>query len=466
MQESETAVPEVSARKVLSAGLASTVAWSFDLFDLFIILYVASTIGPLFFPTHSATLTLAATFASFAVTLVMRPVGAAVFGPYADRHGRRRAMIMAVAGVGIATALLGALPTFATVGILAPILFLTLRLIQGIFVGGVVASTHTLATETVPQRWRGLMSGTVAGGAGIGSLLASLGYLLVSTAFPGSGFTTIGWRVMFGLGIIGSAMSLLILRSVDESPVWVTQDQVRRSRAEAGQARLEKVGIRELFSTHRSTFLLNVLIVTGAGTQYYLTSGYLPVFLDVVNRIPKHTAAVILAISSLAVVTGPMIFGHISEIIGRKRTSIIVCAANILLMPLAYWQISELGADDLGPILGYTILLSFLGNIGLGHIIIFLNERFPTSDRASGTALCWNMGFAIGGMMPTFVTLSAPTVSDIPIRLIIFILAATVIYLAITIVVPETKGAIERMLGLETLNLPRAKPERGRPSGH
>lgn len=94
-------------------------AWSFDLFDLFILLFVASTIGPLFFPSDSETFSLAATYASFAVTLLMRPLGSAIFGNYADRNGRKRAMVIAVSGVGIATALMGTLPTIAQVGLLA-----------------------------------------------------------------------------------------------------------------------------------------------------------------------------------------------------------------------------------------------------------------------------------------------------------------------------------------------------------
>ena len=168
--------PQVTQRQVLTAGFASIVAWSFDLFDLFILLFVASTIGPLFFPSDVPTLSLAATYASFAVTLLMRPVGSAIFGNYADRHGRKRAMIVAVTGVGIVTALMGAVPTIYQIGILAPIVFLLLRVVQGIFVGGVVASTHTIGTETVSERWRGLMSGAIGGGgAGLLELCAQLG---------------------------------------------------------------------------------------------------------------------------------------------------------------------------------------------------------------------------------------------------------------------------------------------------
>src|ERR1700728_3452771 len=134
----DTAFEGVSRRQILTAVIASALGWALDLFDLFILLYVAPIVGKLFFPSAFPTLSLAAVYASFAVTLLMRPVGSALFGSYGDRYGRRGAMIVAVVGVGIATALFRALPTIDQIGVAAPIMFIILRLIQGIFVGGVV----------------------------------------------------------------------------------------------------------------------------------------------------------------------------------------------------------------------------------------------------------------------------------------------------------------------------------------
>jgi MFS family permease len=176
----------LSDRRAVKAIIASTVGFSLDMFDLFILLYVAPAVGKVFFPSESPTLSVAAVYASFAVTLVMRPVGSALFGNYADRHGRKGAMIIAVIGVGLATAAFGVLPTVAQIGVAAPVVFLILRLTQGVFVGGVVASTHTIGTESVPPHWRGLMSGQIwASGVGIGALFASVVYFIASSIFTG-----------------------------------------------------------------------------------------------------------------------------------------------------------------------------------------------------------------------------------------------------------------------------------------
>jgi len=140
LESIETASP-VAARQARNAVVASVLGWSLDLFDLFILLYVAPVVGQLFFPSSIPTLSLAAVYASFAVTLLMRPVGSAIFGHYADVHGRKNAMFVAIVGVGLSTAAFGVLPTIQQAGYIAPAIFLMLRLVQGVFVGGVVAST-------------------------------------------------------------------------------------------------------------------------------------------------------------------------------------------------------------------------------------------------------------------------------------------------------------------------------------
>jgi MFS family permease len=412
------------------------VAWSFDLFDLFILLFVASTIGPLFFPSSSETLSLAATYASFAVTLFMRPVGSAIFGNYADKQGRKRAMVIAVFGVGIVTALMGAVPTLAQIGIMAPILFLILRIVQGIFVGGVVASTHTIGTETVPEKWRGLMSGLTGGsGAGLGALFASLTFFVASTIWPGDAFSVWGWRFMFFTGLVGAIISFFVFRAVQESPVWVLQER---------QAGTRRTPLKTLFSgRYLPIFLLCLMISTGAGTQYYLTTGYLPTFLDVINGVPKNVESRVLIVSSLVVVVAAPLVGHVSQSIGRKKTFIIAETASVIGIPLCYLQLTRLDADSLGWIIFYASTLAFFGKVAYAPLIIFLNERFPTAIRASGTGLNWNIGFAIGGVMPTFVALASPSTEDIPSRLLIFLVVAGLLFLAGSILNPETRGNLD-----------------------
>jgi len=434
--EGADTVPAVGARQMRNAIIASVLGWSLDLFDLFILLYVAPVIGALFFPSSVPTLSLAAVYASFAVTLLMRPVGSAVFGHYADVHGRKSAMFVAIVGVGISTAAFGLLPTIAQAGVVAPLLFLILRLVQGVFVGGVVASTHTIGTEWAPPNRRGAMSGLVGGGgAGLGALLASFIFLVMSSIFPGDAFAVWGWRCMFFSGLLSSLLGWFIFNNLEESPFFKEQ---QRKKA-AGTVTATKAPVKLLFSDrYRNVLLLNLLITFGGGAGYYLTSGYLPSFLKVVNGIPNNVSSLILMGASVISMVSAVFFGGVSDVIGRKKTFLLVGVCMLVLLPVCYLGMAK--ATDTSMVTLYALAIAFLGNAGYAPILIFLNERFPTEIRASGTGLSWNIGFALGGMMPTFVSLASASPAQIPMSLSIFVAVIFVIYLIGALLIPETKG--------------------------
>ncbi|HEX9214201.1 MAG TPA: MFS transporter, partial [Bradyrhizobium sp.] len=396
-------------KQMVNAIIASVLGWALDLFDLFILLYVAPVVGALFFPSSNAALSLAAVYGSFAVTLLMRPLGSAVFGHYADVHGRKQAMLIAIIGVGISTAAFGLLPTIAQVGVFAPIIFLLLRLVQGVFVGGVVASTHTIGTESVPAQWRGAMSGLVGGGgAGIGALLASFIFLITSSVFPGDAFAVWGWRFMFFSGLLSSLLGWFIFRNLEESPYFKELKRQQGTR----QAKVSKAPVKDVFSgEYRGVLLVNLLITFGGGAGYYLTSGYLPSFLKVVNAVPNQTSSLILMGASVSAFVSAVLVGALSDRIGRKKTFLVIGALAAVLLPLCYLNLAT--TKDLTQITLYAFAIAFIGNAGYAPVLIFLNERFPTALRASGTGLSWNIGFALGGMMPTFVSLVSGSPAEI-----------------------------------------------------
>ncbi|MEP9324748.1 MFS transporter [Paraburkholderia phymatum] len=446
--QNSAAVPAIDQRQVMGAVFASCLGWALDLFDLFVLLYVAPVVGRLFFPSDHAMLSLAAVYASFAVTLLMRPLGSALFGSYADRHGRKGAMIIAVVGVGLSTALFGALPTVHQIGLAAPVIFLLLRLVQGVFVGGVVASTHTIGTESVAPKYRGAVSGLIGGGgAGMGALLASLTFLLMSTLFPGHQFEVWGWRCMFFTGIISSVLGLFVFNSLEESPLWrkLAAEKAAKAAAQHRHAPVEIVRspLRTLFSRDfRSILFVNLLLTVGGGSGYYLTSGYLPTFLKVVSRTPNGAAAAILMLCSIAVVIASVAAGHLSTFIGRKRAFVWIGLIRLVALPGLYLLLPT--ANDIVTLGLYAVILSALGSAGYAPILIFLNERFPTAIRATGTGLSWNIGFAIGGMMPTVVSLVAKETSELPLTLAIFVGTISVIFLIGAFIVPETRGRLDQ----------------------
>jgi MHS family proline/betaine transporter-like MFS transporter len=369
-------------------------------------------------------------------------------------------MIFAVVGVGLSTAAFGLLPTVAQVGMIAPLLFVVLRLVQGVFVGGVVASTHTIGTESVAPRYRGAVSGLIGGGgAGLGALLASLTFLAMSALFPGEQFDVWGWRCMFFTGIISSMLGLFVFNSLEESPLWKKLAAEKAAKAAAiasrdgvsnAPAEVVRSPLRTLFSRdYRSILFVNLLLTIGGGSGYYLTSGYLPTVLKVVSHVPNGSAAAILMISSIGVVIASVAAGHLSTFIGRKSTFIWIGLIRLFALPALCLLLPT--AQSITMIGVYAVVLSALGSAGYAPILIFLNERFPTAIRATGTGLSWNIGFAIGGMMPTAVSLVAKDASELPLTLAIFVGVISVIFLAGAFVVPETLGKLDKTASREAV---------------
>jgi len=416
-----------------AAVFASVAGWSFDLFDLFLLLYVAGPISKNIFPSTSPTLGIAAVFGSFAVTVVMRPAGAAIFGELTDRKGRKGTMVLVMGGVGVTTAAMGLVPSHASVGVFAPILFLALRIAQGLFVGGVTATTHTLGTESIGPRWRGLMSGLIgAGGAGLGAALASLAYIVVSAIFPGPAFDQWGWRVLFFCGLLSALLSLFVLRKVEESPEFRAKQRA-------------PVAFRELVRGRGKKILaLNIAVAAGGGAQYYLTSGYLPTLLSEVVGIPAGRRGAILLVSSVLVIGAAIGAGHLSERLGRRRTMLGFGLGNLFALPLLTWGIAAAGSDHGAVVALLCVVMVMLSNAAYSPLMIFLNEQYPTELRARGTAVSWNLGFMLGGLMPTLVSLLSPELSDVPSRLAIFLVGATLVFIIALLAGPETRGALDR----------------------
>ncbi|MGA7810665.1 MFS transporter, partial [Bradyrhizobium sp.] len=191
-------------------------------------------------------------------------------------------------------------------------------------------------------------------------------------------------------------------------------------------------------SEYRSVLLVNLLITFGGGAGYYLTSGYLPSFLKIINGVPNNISSLILMGASVSAFVSAILVGALSERIGRKPTFLAIGLCALVLLPLCYIGLAK--ANDTMDVTLYTLAIAFIGNAGYAPVLVFLNERFPTSLRASGTGLSWNIGFALGGMMPTLVSLASRSTAQIPMSLAIFSAAIFVVYLIGAAIIPETRG--------------------------
>ena len=207
---------------------ASWFGWALDGYDLVLMLFVISSVNQLFFYSGDPAISLLATFATYIVALVMRPVGGAVFGNFGDKHGRKKTMVITIIGFSTVTFMTGLLPTLQTAGIVAPILLIILRFVQGLFAGGEWASGSVITMEMVPKKMRGLLSGFVQSGYSFGFVLASFVYGIMLSLYPGHAFIEIGWRLMFFTGLVPGIIALIIRIKMVESKIWLESKRTKK----------------------------------------------------------------------------------------------------------------------------------------------------------------------------------------------------------------------------------------------
>lgn len=376
----ETASPQVKQhRRALVAGsVGNFIEW----YEFAIYGFLATLIAQNFFQLQgeSALSGLILTWASFAVAFFFRPLGALVFGRIGDRIGRKPTLIMVLVLMTLATAAIGLVPTYASVGIAAPLMLTGLRILQGLFAGGEYGGAVSLMTEFAPRGKRGLygawQSLTVALGllAGIG-LVALLSYTLSPPAM-----LAWGWRIPFIVALPLGMVALWLRLAMDETPGFVRQQQQQVIHADRGQ-------------TLKSILLAiaRVMLWSAAG---YTCLVIMPTYLQSALHTGQHQALLIAVISNLGFAVTIIPAGMLSDRVGRRRVMVV---ASVLLLVLAMPLLKVLQAET--ATLYSKALVVFLagGVVGLlaGPGPAMLAEMFPTRVRYTGLGLAYSLSNAV-----------------------------------------------------------------------
>jgi len=411
----------------------SWLGWSLDGYDLVLMLLVIPSVSQLFFPHEDPTLSLLATFATYVITLIMRPVGGAVFGSFGDRHGRKKAMIITIMGFSIATFATGLLPTYQMVGFLAPALLILLRFAQGLFAGGEWASGAVITMETAPRSARGLLSGFVQSGFTLGFLIASITYQFASVAYAGDAFIETGWRVMFYTGIIPGLVALFVRFKMNESEIWL--ETARKKKIEKAPLRRVMLGKEE-----RKSFFLCMILMTGLMYAWYTSMGFMPTFLHQYVGLERPQVATMMIAATISSLLGHVFTGFISQYIGRRKTLTIFMAVAIALTVPA--MVGLYSVTNISEKIFYLVVFVFVATTGFGLIPAFLSERFLTEVRNSACGFVYNGGLIVGSWSPLIaINLLSNAGSFIPFVLSLNIMIGLTVALVGARLNPETRDA-------------------------
>jgi MHS family proline/betaine transporter-like MFS transporter len=386
----EPSPPELRHR--ITAGfIGNVVEW----YDFALYGYLAGIIAPIFFPQHDPTAGLIATYGIFAAGFVMRPIGAAVFGWFGDLYGRAHTMQISVALMALPTLLLGLLPSYEMVGVLAPALLVLVRVLQGLSVGGEFSSSVTYLVETAPEGKRGLVGSWANIGSMSGSLLGVGAAALVTTVFDAQTVTEWAWRLPF----LGGAVIGLVA-------IWIRSGLHNSERFEEHHAgRQDTSPLLEAFTTNRRETLLALVFAASYGTCYYVAFVYLPEWLASQGLLERGTALIINTAMMVIVIPAMPLAAIVGDKWLPRRTWI---ALSVLLLGVAAWPLHEwmlLSNGSLSSVLAAHIIMFTLLAVPLGSGPALFVEMFPERDRLSGYSVAFNIGVGVfGGLTPMIAT--------------------------------------------------------------
>ncbi|BEU21444.1 MULTISPECIES: MFS transporter [Paraburkholderia] len=377
----------VSGKSVSRLIIATSIGNALEFYDLIAYGYFATTLSKLFFPAHNATISLLLTLGTFALSYLARPIGALVLGSYSDRKGRKASLTLSIAMMTVGTGMVALMPTYATIGLLAPIGIFVSRLLQGFSAGGEFGSSTAFLIEHAPER-SGFMSSWQFSSQGASTLLASAFGAVLTGMLTQPQLEGWGWRIPFLFGMLIGPVGLYIRRRIDETPEF---------------ERIEKAHspVRELLATQKSRVLVSIGALVLTTTANYMIL-YMPTYAARQLGLAPSSGFIATLIAGLVVTVLTPIVGHWSDKVGRTR---IMLGAGALFFLTVYPAFVFMNAHpSLPTLLAAVTWVALLKATYFAPIPALMAELFPARTRTTGMAFGYNIGTTIfGGFTPLAV---------------------------------------------------------------
>ena len=409
-----------------TAILAGVIGNVLEWYDFAVYGYFVPVISQLFFPNQTPLVSLLLTFSVFGVGFVMRPVGSVVFGQYGDRHGRKRALSAVIFLMAASTFMVGLLPTYASIGVLAPLLLVVARMAQGLSGGGEWGGAAAYLVEYALPGKRGLTGSWQQVSVGCGFLLGSLTAAVLTTSVSPADMLAWGWRIPFLLGVLVGAVGAFMRWRLDDTPKFAELER---------QGQVVHSPLREAFTTFRKPTLIAFGITLHNTVGYYAVLIYLTTWLTNIVKMPRGTALWIGTACLLAFVVAVPVMGALSDRIGRRPLFIASCVGYVVLAyPL--FLLASTGVPAYAFIAQLILVLLLALYAGPGPAVYC--ELFPTSVRYTALSVGYNIPVAIfGGFAPFIATWLIQSTGN-PLSPAFYVIAASLVTLATMVWVKET----------------------------
>ncbi|MES2141597.1 MAG: MFS transporter [Pseudomonadota bacterium] len=373
--------------------LLTSLGGALEFYDFIVFVFFAKTLGTLFFPSSDSFVSLMASWSLFAVGYLMRPLGGIILGHLGDRIGRKKTFLITLIGMAMPSLLIGLLPVYQTIGILAPVLLILFRLLQGFCVGGEIPGALVFITELTPTQNRALVCSLIFFGVNSGLLLGSVIAALLSHFMAPKVLLTWGWRLPFCLGGVLGILGVYLRRQLHETPLFLQLQKLKKQ---------SSFPLKEILSKYSVQVGQGALLTSLGAVTVSLFFLFMPNYLSTFFHYPFDS---LMGLNSILIFTCSLFSILISYYADQHGYLKLFRFGALGLLLFSYPLYALFAWKSFYWVVLATLLLTGMGSLVISVFTSILVGLYPTSVRYTGVALVYNLGFAIaGGFTPLLVT--------------------------------------------------------------
>lgn len=445
--------PRRQARRASLAGMLGTLV---EYYDFSVYAFLAAIFAPSFFPAGNPAVSTLGALLVFASAYLVRPLGGIAFGWIGDRAGRRTALTATVVLMGVASVVIGLLPTYASIGILAPILLVLLRLLQGFSAGGELVGALTLVAESSTPRRRGLLSSLTPAGSSLGFALAT-GVVGATAYFVGQdAMEAWGWRIPFLLCLPLTVICLLVRLGLEESPEF---ERVSRKSTDGHRP------VREVLKDHKAALVVVTVLAFALNTTGYVGLTYVAGFLRDVHGFSTAASSTLSAIViTVSCVIGMPLGGILTDRFGRRAVC-VTATATMAVLALPMFLLMQSTSHILAIGVAYLVIMVLNGVQTVAGFSLY-TSIFPTRVRYTGTAIGHNIGLIVGGGFTPYIAAQLVLWSGQPVAPALWMIVGSVVGIVVVVksagirdLIPDARAVTES--ATDTPAFPAHQPVKG-----
>ena len=404
--------------QVIASSIGNTLEW----FDFGLFIFMAPLIGSKFFPHQSASMATLDALIVFSAGFICRPLGGILFGHFGDTRGRAKTLRISVLFITLPTLLVGIMPSYEAIGVLSPILFTLLRLVQGLSIGGEYSGVMVFLAESAPSHRRGFITSFAATGANLGFLLATLSFMLLNRFVTTDAIDDWAWRLPFIFAGLPGAVIIYYRFKLTETHIYAHLQKQNRLEAHPFIAAIKYAPYQ----------LLKILGMTCMGsTFYYVFFGYMPTYLEQYVGFPLKKALTLQSGLLIAMLFIVPLAGLCGDYFSRKRMLILTALGIMVLVVPCFYLLQT---NSTLAVIGALSLATLLSSFDQGNTLTAVVENCPENVRYSGIAFAYNLGMALfGGTAPLIVTLLTERVNPLAPAGYLFFMASITLLTATTL---------------------------------